>query len=303
MGLAPGATPKAAAAAATLLTAGASAAGYYVWRSRQAEPVAVEPKKRVDDLTPEELKAEMDETFEELCGLMNRLDHYGAYSSECIAPGCDPMVLLVGNHSSGKSTFINNLCDGKIQEVGNAPTDDGFTVIQNGAVPVNEDGYTAAARCDDSAKGFDELTHFGHAFVQHFKRKVRNLGPNATLPPGVVVVDTPGTIDTPTPEIGREYDFTRVVRWFVRRAAVVLLFFDPANPGTTGETLEILNEALVDQTHKFLIVLNKVCARAAMLSCGKPLLLPPPPHRWTRLTTCWTSRVRTALCAGTSQRC
>jgi len=38
---------------------------------------------------------------------------------------------------------------------------------------------------------------------------------------------------------------------------VVLLFFDPDKPGTTGETLSILLHSLGGMDHKLLIVLNK----------------------------------------------
>lgn len=55
----------------------------------------------------------------------------------------------------------------------------------------------------------------------------------------------------------RGYDFTGVVRWFADRADVVLLFFDPDKPGTTGETLSILLHALSGMDHKLLIILNK----------------------------------------------
>ena len=39
-----------------------------------------------------------------------------------------PFVFLLGNHSSGKSTFINHVLGRTVQETGVAPTDDGFTV-------------------------------------------------------------------------------------------------------------------------------------------------------------------------------
>merc|ERR1712071_402832 len=55
----------------------------------------------------------------------------------------------------------------------------------------------------------------------------------------------------------RGYDFQGVVRWFAERADVVLLFFDPDKPGTTGETLSILLHSLSGMDHKLLIVLNK----------------------------------------------
>lgn len=33
-------------------------------------------------------------------------------------------------------------------------------------------------------------------------------------------------------------------RWFAEQSDVILLFFDPDKPGTTGETLECLTDAL-----------------------------------------------------------
>ena len=55
----------------------------------------------------------------------------------------------------------------------------------------------------------------------------------------------------------RGYDFEGVCRWYAERADVILLFFDPDKPGTTGETLSILTNSLVGLDHKLLIVLNK----------------------------------------------
>src|SRR5262245_53340759 len=40
-----------------------------------------------------------------------------------------PLVLLIGNYSSGKSTFINEFLGIRLQKVGQAPVDDSFTVI------------------------------------------------------------------------------------------------------------------------------------------------------------------------------
>ncbi|HMA67459.1 MAG TPA: dynamin family protein, partial [Desulfosalsimonadaceae bacterium] len=38
-----------------------------------------------------------------------------------------PMVLVLGNYSSGKSTLLNEFLDADIQAIGQAPTDDSFT--------------------------------------------------------------------------------------------------------------------------------------------------------------------------------
>jgi hypothetical protein len=56
----------------------------------------------------------------------------------------------------------------------------------------------------------------------------------------------------------RGYDFEGVVRWLAERADVILLFFDPDKPGTTGETLSILTNSLPGMDHKLYIILNKV---------------------------------------------
>lgn len=92
-----------------------------------------------------------------------------------------------------------------------------------------------------------------------------------------MMVDSPGMIDSPMSrsiydrsrpddsagphrgsDTSRGYDFEGVVRWFAERADVILLFFDPDKPGTTGETLSILTNSLVGMDHKLYIVLNKV---------------------------------------------
>jgi hypothetical protein len=83
-----------------------------------------------------------------------------------------------------------------------------------------------------------------------------------------MMVDSPGMIDSPVtraspfdPATGpggrlhhsltdRGYDFEAVVKWFADRADVILLFFDPDKPGTTGETLSILTNSLPGLDHK-----------------------------------------------------
>lgn len=63
--------------------------------------------------------------------------------------------------------------------------------------------------------------------------------------------------DGPKDNMDRGYDFEKVCRWYAERADVILLFFDPDKPGTTGETLNILTNSLDGFDHKLLIILNK----------------------------------------------
>jgi hypothetical protein len=162
-----------------------------------------------------------------------------------------PLVLILGNHSSGKSTFINFLLGDDVQKTGLAPIDDGFTIITHAASPSERDG---AAVVSNSELPYGDLERFGPQLVSHLKMKCR---PSPILQ-GLSLVDSPGMIDAADGNVGRGYDFTGVSRWFAERADVVLLLFDPDKPGTTGETLKVLTTALEGLDHKVLIVMNKV---------------------------------------------
>jgi len=57
-----------------------------------------------------------------------------------------PLVLVLGNYSSGKSTLINDFLGANIQATGQTPTDDSFTVItyddtkfENNSIGVTEE--------------------------------------------------------------------------------------------------------------------------------------------------------------------
>lgn len=105
----------------------------------------------------------------------------------------------------------------------------------------------------------------------------------------------------------RGYDFEGVCKWFAERADVILLFFDPDKPGTTGETLSILTKSLAGMDHKLYIVLNKVGPYDIHTFLPSSLrhsqaAIPPPFdcfHRLTSSARSTTSRAPTARCAGT----
>ena len=171
-----------------------------------------------------------------------------------------PFVFLLGNHSSGKSSFINYVCQRKIQTAGVAPTDDTFTIICPGSADSDRDG---PAVIGDPDMGFQGLRSFGPQLIHHTQLKVRS----STALNDFCIVDTPGMIDSPMRRdsdginrpaaMDRGYDFEGVCRWYAERADVILLFFDPDKPGTTGETLSILTNSLVGQDYKLHIILNK----------------------------------------------
>jgi len=169
-------------------------------------------------------------------------------ASETSAP---PMVLFLGNHSAGKSSFINHLVGEEVQRTGIAPIDDGFTVITYGEVSETKDGMAVVT---NPQLAWNDLERFGPTLVSHLRLVLR---PNPGLH-GIALIDSPGMIDAADGKVERGYNFPEVARWFAERADVILFLFDPDKPGTTGETLKILTESLTGLDHKLLLIFNKV---------------------------------------------
>jgi hypothetical protein len=162
-----------------------------------------------------------------------------------------PMVLFLGNHSSGKSSFINFLLGEPVQTTGLAPTDDGFTVLTAGPQNATSDGPTVASH---PQLNLVDLGRLGPAFASKLRLKtvVHDLLRTVTL------VDSPGMIDAVGAANTRGYDFPAAVRAFAERADLILFFFDPDKPGTTAESIFVLTRTLAGLGYKLMLVLNKV---------------------------------------------
>ena len=80
-----------------------------------------------------------------------------------------PFVFCLGNHSSGKSSFVNYVLGRKVQNTGVAPTDDSFTIIAPGPDDINQDGN---ALVGDVEFGFSGLRKFGVQLLNHLSLKV-----------------------------------------------------------------------------------------------------------------------------------
>ncbi len=128
-----------------------------------------------------------------------------------------PLIFFLGNHSSGKSSFINFLLGREtLQKTGTAPLDDSFTILTHGDTLGEKDG---PAIVSNTALPFSTLGNIGGAFVQHLKMK---MVPDDLLR-HVTLVDSPGMIDGAGGK-ERDYAFGDACKWFVERAGVCCLF-------------------------------------------------------------------------------
>jgi EH domain-containing protein 1 len=172
-----------------------------------------------------------------------------------------PLVLVLGNYSSGKSSMINDLLGANIQETGQAPTDDSFTIITGDEKAMGQgqirttsliEGQTVLA---DPEFPFVSLAKYGQRFAAHFRMKTVN----SPFLKDLAIIDTPGMLDS-IAEKDRGYDYQRVIGELAQLADLVLVMFDPHKAGTVRETYASLRETLPANTveDRLVFVLNRV---------------------------------------------
>ncbi len=168
-----------------------------------------------------------------------------------LSAGSLPNVLMLGNHSAGKSTWINYLLkEEKVQDTGVAPTDDGFTIIVYGEKSSDLLG-PAALRSLPSEFGL--LERLGPNFLRRFKVKKRP----CELLKTVNLIDSPGMIDAARSDVERDYNFQEAVRRMAEFSDIIFFLFDPDKPGTTSEALQTIEQTLTGMHFKLRFLMNK----------------------------------------------
>ncbi|XP_072337518.1 sarcalumenin isoform X1 [Scyliorhinus torazame] len=163
-----------------------------------------------------------------------------------------PMVLFLGPWSVGKSTMVNYLLglDETIHQLytGAEPTTSEFTVLMHGSKVRTVEGIVMAA---DSARSFSPLEKFG----QNFLEKLVGIEFPHKLLERVTIVDTPGIIENRKQQ-ERGYPFNDVCQWFIDRADLIFVVFDPTKLDV-GLELEMLFRQLKGRESQIRIILNK----------------------------------------------
>lgn len=166
-----------------------------------------------------------------------------------------PIVLVLGNYSSGKSTFINELVGREVQRTGQAPTDDSFTVITASTSGDDEADVPGSDLVNDVRLPFTLFKTFGEQFISHFRMK----RVQSSMFENLAVIDSPGMLDSIS-EKDRGYDYCTVIKEFARLADLVVLMFDPHKAGTIQETYNTIRNILPEATgeDRVLFVLSRI---------------------------------------------
>ena len=183
---------------------------------------------------------------------------YSHFSSPPMGPSdfeAKPMVLIIGQYSVGKTSFIRSLVqqDFPGQRIGPEPTTDRFTAIMH-----TSDGAAAGRQIPGHAlvmqadKPFRGLAGLGNNFLSKFE----GAEVDAPILRNITIVDTPGVLAGEKQRLGRDYDFSEVIKWFADRADMIIVMFDAHKLDISDELKSVL-DTLKPHQDKIRVLLNK----------------------------------------------
>ncbi|CAH2095334.1 unnamed protein product [Euphydryas editha] len=161
-----------------------------------------------------------------------------------------PLVLFMGPWSGGKSSILNYLTGIEFTEwslrTGAEPSPAYFNILMYGKDPEVLDGTQLAADWT-----FSGLQKFG----QGLEERLRGLKYPSKLLEKVNIVEIPGILEV-RKQVSRVFPFNDACQWFIDRADIIFLVYDPSKLDVGPETEAILDQ-LKGRESQTRIVLNK----------------------------------------------
>lgn len=224
-------------------------------------------------------------------GLMTVAESVGV---KLLPPRKKITVMLMGNHSAGKSSFINWYVEEHIQRTGVAIETQGFNFVTSG-------------RKRESLTGNATLHLYPHFKpLQEFKGVSEYLSTEICTSRQkrfslVTFVDSPGLVDG---DMKYPFDVDEVILWLGNLCDLILVFFDPMGQALCKRTLNIvesLNEKQGDRLRFYLSkadeaggesdrqrvmmqIVQELCKRPGLNKCGfdMPTIYIPNPNKPSR---------------------
>ncbi|XP_023719606.1 sarcalumenin isoform X2 [Cryptotermes secundus] len=161
-----------------------------------------------------------------------------------------PLILFMGPWSGGKSTIINYLLDNEYTSTalrtGAEPSPAYFNILMWGDQVEVLDGTQLAADWT-----FSGLQKFGQGMLD----RLRGLRLPNPLLEKVNIVEIPGILEI-RKQVERLFPFNDACQWFIDRADIIFLVYDPSKLDVGPETEAILDQ-LKGREYQTRIILNK----------------------------------------------
>ncbi|KAM8960116.1 uncharacterized protein RCH25_035865 [Pelodytes ibericus] len=156
-------------------------------------------------------------------------------------------VMLMGNHSAGKSSFINWYIEEHIQRTGVAIETQGFAFITSGR---KRESLTGDATLHlyphfKPLQSFQGVSEYLCTEISTSRQKKFSL---------VTFVDTPGLVDG---DMKYPFDVNRALLWLGELCDLVLVFFDPMGQALCKRTLNIVEKINEHHGDKLRFYLSK----------------------------------------------
>ncbi|KAM4697356.1 LOW QUALITY PROTEIN: uncharacterized protein WCC33_012984 [Rhinophrynus dorsalis] len=224
-------------------------------------------------------------------GLISLASHLGL---SFLPPRKKITVMLMGNHSAGKSSFINWYIEEHIQRTGVAIETQGFAFITSGR---KRESLTGDATLHlyphfKPLQSFEGVSEYLCTEISTSRQKKFSL---------VTFVDTPGLVDG---DMKYPFDVNRALLWLGELCDLVLVFFDPMGQALCKRTLNIvekINEHHGDKLRFYLSkadeaggesdrqrvlmqIVQELCKRPGLNKCGfdMPTIYIPNPNKPSR---------------------
>jgi len=177
-------------------------------------------------------------------GLVNIAKDVGL---ELLAPRKKINILLIGNHSAGKSSFINWYIEETVQRTGIAIETQGFTFVTSGKKRESLLG-NATVHLMPQLKALTEIhgsLDYVSTEISTSKQKNFNL---------INFIDSPGLVDG---DMKYPFDVNNAILWFGEISDLIFVYFDPIGQALCKRTLNIVEKLNEDHGNKMHFYLSK----------------------------------------------